>query len=124
MVTDNTISNIFQPRNDWAVRTLNCRKYNYNDFEKKLRNIVWGVLRCDPFLDPKYRGRNNVKARYMFMVMMVYHSGRSYEYIGNLFKKDHSTVSHALKTVSDLCFSEKDFKYSYDLIESKVKQII
>ena len=123
MITDLAVSNRFQVRNDWQVKSFLCKKSRGNSFEQKLCKIIYDELKFHPFADVKYRGRNVVKSRQVFMVMMVTHTKESYSSIAGKFGQDHSLVNHALKAVSDMCDTDKHFRESFNKIQTKVKLI-
>lgn len=65
-----------------------------------------------------------VLPRQVVMVMLKKHTKLSLKFIGQHFGKDHSTVIHALNSVSDRYDTEKKFKTMYELIEYKIKQFL
>jgi hypothetical protein len=115
--------NIFKPRNDWNIVTLKARKHIALDFKNKLARIIQDKTSFNPFSDVKYRGGNVVKSRQLFIVMMVRYTKESYETIGAYFGKDHSTVSHSIKTVQNLCDTDRKYRELYDSINMVVKNL-
>lgn len=115
--------NIFKPRNDWSVVILKARKHITFDFKYKLSKVIQDETNFNPFSDVKYRGGNVVKSRQLFMIMMVIYTKESYESIAANFGKDHATVSHAIKTVNNMCVTDKKYKELYDRINEKAKKL-
>ncbi len=68
------------------------------------------------------RKREVVQARQITMSFLKQYTKYSLAFIGNsLAGKDHATVLHSIKTVSNLKDTDKQFKIDYDEIEKKVK---
>lgn len=66
----------------------------------------------------KSRKRELSELRQMMMSLSYHRSRKSQQYIGKMFGgRDHSTVVHALKTVKNLCHTNKDFKNNFMELE-------
>jgi hypothetical protein len=120
-------ANIFRGAgNDYNIRVMNCKKpyLSIEKFVKDIAGIIKDETGVDPLENTSWRKREYVLSRQLFMVML-YNSknGKSLEYSSSFVDKDHSTLCHAQKTISDLSFSDKIFKAMYDRIETKVKSI-
>lgn len=68
----------------------------------------------------KNRKRELVNARQITMSIayVLFDKAKLYE-IGKYFNKHHATVLHSIKVVNNLCFSEDNFRYKYEIIEHK-----
>jgi hypothetical protein len=62
------------------------------------------------------RKRELVQARQICMSFQRSYSKRSLKSIGRYWQRDHSTVIHAIKTVSDICETDKKFREEYNEI--------
>ena len=89
----------------------------------KIQNIV-----CDHFnleintLTSKSRKREIVQARQIAMYLAKYHTRESLQNIGRkIGDRDHATVLHACKTVSNLMDTDKSFKAGLKELELKLK---
>jgi chromosomal replication initiator protein len=90
---------------------------------EKIRDFV-----CDYFalsvdqISTKSRKREVVQARQIAMYLSKQHTKNSLSSIGNIIgNRDHATVLHACKTVSDLMEIDKNFRMSVREIEEKIK---
>lgn len=73
-------------------------------------------------LNSKSRIREIVQARQLSMYFAKKHTKASLASIGeHCGKKDHATVLHACRTISDLLVTDKTFKSQVDEIEKKIK---
>ena len=77
----------------------------------------------DPIAEKHYRGGKVVQSRQLFLVMMVEHTKRTYESIAAIVGKDHSTINHSIKSVRNMCDTDKRFKAMYDRINEKAKKL-
>lgn len=89
----------------------------------KIQTIV-----CDHFSLPleillsKSRKREIVQARQIAMYLAKYHTRESLQNIGRkIGQRDHATVLHACKTVSNLMDTDKSFKAGLKELELKLK---
>lgn len=89
----------------------------------KIQNIV-----CDHFSLPletllsKSRKREIVQARQIAMYLAKFHTRESLQNIGRkIGDRDHATVLHACKTVSNLMDTDKSFKAGLKELELKLK---
>lgn len=72
-------------------------------------------------IDLNTRKREVVQSRQIAMYFSDKFSGCSYEIIGkNIGNRDHSTVTHACKTVNDLIDTDKKFKADIEEIEKHI----
>lgn len=122
MYTDIVSPNIFKSKNDWNVISFKCKKYYYTD---RIVSIISRTIKdetgTDPFIERGLRKRVFVQSRQIFLTMMLEHTKRTLESIGNLVGKDHATVLHSQKAVQNMIDTDKRFKELYDTINSKVK---
>ncbi len=91
------------------------RTPNFTD--EQIIKIVADYFQIPPkSIKAKTRKREVVQARHIAIYFMKKLTNMSSTAIGNTFNRDHSTVLHALKAVSDLSETNKDFKnYMSDL---------
>jgi len=111
--------NIFKPRNDWNVITFRCKK-TPDSFVNKLKGIIEMETGIDIMAKTRYRGRKHVEARQLFTTFMMRHTKRTLENIGEMVNRDHATVLHSAKTVSNLCDTDNSFKAMYDRIDKQL----
>jgi hypothetical protein len=119
---------------------LGCHKYNppdavifremrpgskrYNDsFENKLAKLIFSKVGVDPLTRRSFRGGKYVKARNLFTSMMLRNTKKTYAEISLLLHKDHSTVNHVLKYISDMNETDYDFRILYNEIEKETKNL-
>lgn len=118
-------SNIFTPRNHWAIVTLNCRKKKPDDnIISRIRKIVTDVTGIDPFAETNYRMSEFVKSRQLFIYFVRKYAKLSQYATGQLLGKDHSTIVHAEKCVQKYKDNEVNYRQSFDAIESKIKNTL
>ena len=116
--------NIFKGAgNDYNVRVGKCKKRSKTTgFDAmKLSKIVEAETLIDAFTMTKYRGRPFVLSRQIVMAILCNRNHKSLSEIGAIFGKDHATVLHAKKTISNLCETNKDFRELYTRIITRVK---
>lgn len=125
MFTDIVAPNIFKPRNDWNVITFNCRKSNYEDlYILRVAKIIKDETGIDPLSKHINRKRNRVDSRQLFAVMMIRHTNRTYESIGNVIGKNYATVWHSEKVISKMFDTDIRFREMYKRINEKVSNLI
>jgi len=118
------VTNIFKTRNDWNVRSMNCKKPLLKDnFIKDVATIITRELEISPFASLKYRERIHVQSRQLLLTMLYNYTPKSLESIGKVLCKDHATVLHAIKSINNQCETNKRFKAMYDRIDDKVKHL-
>lgn len=116
--------NIFRPRNDWNVISLNCKKTNkYGRFETEVIKIIKEETGRDPMINTGYRGGPAVQARQIFLTMMVRNTILTLRSVGELVNKDHATVLHSMKSVDNMRDTNREFKAMYERIDKKVNLI-
>lgn len=76
----------------------------------------------------KVRKREIVQSRQIAMKMLRKHTRYSLAAIAEYFEErghvfDHATVLHAIKTVSDLNDSDKNYKLRHDFIDAEIEKI-
>jgi chromosomal replication initiation ATPase DnaA len=76
-----------------------------------------------PFERVKYRKREYVEARQILLTLLCNRNGKTLNEIGLIVQKDHATVIHAQKAISDRLYTEKEFRELYDKIEKRVKAL-
>jgi len=111
-------SNIFTPRNDWSIISMRCKKADNDPMVNKIRSLIIKEYGVDITEKRRYRGRKYVIGRQLFAVLMVRHTKKNYEDIGKLIgDRDHSTVTHSMKSINNLCQTDNTFKCIYDRID-------
>jgi len=75
----------------------------------------------------KARYKEIMRARHLFVYLAVEHTGRSYSEVGRFCKKDHTTILHSVRLVSDLIDTNNEYYYStyvtlYELISNRYKE--
>lgn len=117
-------SNIFQPRNDWAVASFRCRRnYDKGEFYKSVASIIEEAIGENPFKMKNFRGRSNALSRQIFFDMMRKHTAMTLKDIGNYLGKGHDTVIHSIKQIENLIETDRKFRYTYNKIDIRVKQL-
>lgn len=82
---------------------------------------VADVFHLPPFqLMAKTRERLIVDARNMAIYILKMDYDMKVIQLGQLFRKDHSTISHSTKKVTDLMGNEPDYRAKYELIKSQL----
>jgi hypothetical protein len=92
-------------------------------FPNKVAQIIEAEIGYSPLNNYHYQGQRFVKARYLFINMMVKYTNWTYTEIGKLIRKDHSTVNHSLKYITDYLATDSRFVSSYNIIDTKVKEL-
>lgn len=112
------------PPDEVMFQIMNLKIKRYGDlYENKLARIIYEKTGIDVFTRRTYRGREYVKARYLFLSMMLKFTKKSYKDMAALFEKDHSTVNHVLKYISDNYETDRKFRELYNNVETKVKNL-
>jgi len=122
-MTDIPISNIFAPRNNWAVKSFKCRVNSFDPFAKKTARIISIVLGVNPLDNIRYRGRDNVQARQLYLVMMKKHTSWSMQKITELIRKDHATYYNSKNSIDNYYATDKAFRIKYDIIDKKISKL-
>lgn len=118
-----TTPNIFRPRNDWHLISLNSRKYKkYSRIEMYVADKVKQLTGVHPFSQIRYRGRVHVTARYLYVIMLVRHTDKTYKDIAKAIGKDHTTINHAINTIDNLYETDRIFKDLYDTLDENMKE--
>jgi len=68
------------------------------------------------------RKTNCVDARRLSQVMIHRYLGHTYAYIGRLFKRDHSTVSHSHRKHKELMMADSDYAIVSDACECIIQE--
>lgn len=128
MYNDTLSPNIFQPRNDWGLVALRSRQIvmrseGYVSIDR-IADIIGSKYGTHPFTEINYRGRNHVTARQILMIMLRRHTDKSLERIGSFVgEKDHTTVMHGIKTIKNLCETNREFREVFTEIDKEVSRI-
>ncbi|MDR2511558.1 MAG: chromosomal replication initiator protein DnaA, partial [Bacteroidales bacterium] len=87
-----------------------------------IKNVICDFLKVPPSdINSKARKSNIVKARQLIMYFAKLHTKASLEQIGRQCgDKNHATVIHAIKTVTNLAETEHSFKKTVDELENKL----
>ena len=118
------VTNIFKTRNDWNVRSMNCKKpLSKDNFIKDVAGIITRELEISPFASLKYRERRHVQSRQLLLTMLYNYTSKTLDNIGSVLCKDHSTVLHSIESINNQCETDKRFKAMYDRIDDKVKHL-
>lgn len=111
--------------------TLELAKYMLEKIVRKpkrdfsldqIQKTVCDQFRLDPeVLAAKSRKKEILWARNMTMYLAKNLTQSSLQTIGTYFSRDHSTVLHSCKCVSDLLKTDRTFKTIFDEVERKLK---
>lgn len=128
MYNDTLSPNIFKPRNDWNLTALKSRQITIKSdggvSVDRIADIILDKYGTHPFVETNYRGRNHVTARQILMIMLRRHTGKSLQKIGNIIgAKDHTTVLHGIKTIKNLCETNREFREVFTEIDKEVSRI-
>jgi hypothetical protein len=122
-------------RNGLGVDNLIKIEYVLSDYGYKPINVKLTIrdiqkLTCEYFgitkqeMDNPTRKRETVQARQITMYFCKQLTNKSFEKIGmEIGDKDHATVLHACKTVSNLIETNKEFKFQVEEIEKKLRHV-
>src|SRR5574343_318749 len=104
-------SNIFQPRNDWGVTSMQCRKPVYNGMLiSNIAHIINEETGINPLKEIKSHFREDVESRQLFTTMVKLHTSKTLQQIGDIVGgKSHSTIISSLKTVNNLYETNKEY---------------
>jgi chromosomal replication initiation ATPase DnaA len=117
------------PPDEVMQRQMNCQIKRYHNIScddpliRKVASWIEIETGVNPLENIKYRGRKYVQSRLLFMVLLATLTKRTYKYITSFIGKDHSLVNHAIKKVSDIYETEKDFRILYNRLEETVKKM-
>jgi len=118
-------SNIFTPRNDWGVKSLQCKRDVLRGlFYIQVAQVIKEVMGQNPLELKGYRGRENALSRQVFCDMMRKYSGDTLMTIGSYLGKGHDTVIHSIKQVKNLTETDRKFRITYNRINMRVKELI
>ncbi len=121
MFTDIVAPNIFRAKNDWNIISLKSKNYVILSFPQRVAKIIKDETGYDPLVDTPWRKREVCQSRQLYLVMLKRNTGMSLAAIGLTVHKDHCTVINAIKTISNLYDTDKNFRSTYNLIDSRVK---
>jgi chromosomal replication initiator protein len=99
-----------------------CRPMIGSNFE---RDVIIKVV-CEHFsisieeLIDKSRRRPIVYRRQILMFLLVYYTRDTYQEIGNIFNKDHTTVIHSKDLINDLIGIDDKVKGDVEAIKTKI----
>lgn len=95
-------SNIFKPRNDWAVKTFNCKRYKHIP---KIESILADVSNLTGIhfdaLKSKDRNREIVEARFFYFYRARNLTKIPLRIIGDLVNRNHASVIHGVRMVDE-----------------------
>jgi hypothetical protein len=117
----------FHPKLNWNDHPCQFIKSDNHTilagFPNKVAQIIEDETGYSPLNNYKYQGQRFVKARYLFINMMVKHTNWTYTEIGKLIRKDHSTVNHSMKYIANFLATDARFTASYYNIDAQVKAL-
>jgi chromosomal replication initiation ATPase DnaA len=96
---------------------------NKDKIIKRVREIVNEETGFDPFNSPKFRKREFVLSRHIFLTVLLDQHIMTYAQVGLILGKDHSSVSASKKAIQDLYDTDKEFRLLYDKIQKRVKML-
>lgn len=87
--------------------------------------LVANYFKVDNFFTPeniirKNRKREIVTARQMAILLLRKNTPLSLKSIGDLFGKDHTTVIHSIRTMTDLIFVDEALAKDFTFINNKI----
>ena len=106
---------------DYNVRVMNCKRADSNSFEVRVAKVIFECTGINVFDNIKYRGREYVQARNIFIVLVKAHTNYSQALTTSYVGKDHATYYNAQKYCNNIYKTEKAFRELFDRIETKVK---
>ena len=121
--------NIFKPRNDWNVRTSNCRRYSTSaSVEHKLNNIITEVTDRYEISRAVFVSRNRkrevVEARMMYFKRARDMTTASLRKIGSMVDTgDHSNVIYGVKQVNNVPILKRKYNELFNGLEPLKKYI-
>jgi len=92
------------------------------DFLFSTMRSEFGLSRAD--LLSKSRKRELVEYRQISMHILKGYTTLGASAIGRVFKKDHATVLHSIKTVENLLNTDKNFAYKFNSVKQRVRPIL
>ena len=106
--------------------------YNYHTNRKPQRpfrmqvieNIRYEVQKAtgfNPYVQPKVRSKEFVKARQLFIYFVLKYTKTTQSQAGAFVGKHHATVEHAINCVNTYRDIEKDYKKLFNSIDEKIK---
>lgn len=94
-------SNIFIPRNDWAVKTMNYKKYSTINLCSIIGEVIDKLNISKADFVSKSRKRELVDARQIYFYRAKRLTNHSLEKIGSKVQNgDHATVIHGIRQVA------------------------
>lgn len=104
-------------------RMRNYKNNSDQPIAEKIRRVVKSIYGYDPLQKKGSRDGELVQARQYFVAMMVRHTRFTYENIADYIGKDHSTITHIMKTVHNLRETDKYYDKIYKEINDKIKSL-
>lgn len=92
------------------------------DFLFSTMRSEFGLTRVE--LCSKSRKRELVEYRQIAMHILKGYTTLGCSAIGRIFKKDHATVLHSIKTVENLLRTDKNFAYKFNSVKQRVRPIL
>jgi hypothetical protein len=121
MFTDIVAPNIFHCRNDWNVKSFNCKQYKSHDRHSLIiANEIEKETGIHPFCHTGNRKREYRQSRQLFAKFMKKYTNYSLLRIGKYIDKDHTTVLHSINIVNNYCDTDKEFRELYCNIDEKI----
>lgn len=75
-------------------------------------------------LKTKLRKRPNPECRFLIFYFLRAYTLGSFNAIGTMFNRDHTSVIHGVKAVEDLMFSDRSFKHDVEHLTLIINQIV
>lgn len=94
-----------------------ARELNQITPQKVIMAIEMVLGYSEEEIKDKTRKREIVEARQIFFSIIKKNTKMSLSSIGKLCRKDHATVLHSIKTVENLCETDKSFLKKYQAIK-------
>jgi len=118
--------NIFKPRNDWAVISMNCKKYFTVNLDAIIGEILEKTNLTRDEFSSRSRKREYVEARQLYFYRARKLTTYSLEKIGSKVKNgDHATVLYGIRqvaTIPDLKQKYEEIFNGANMVEKKVIQ--
>lgn len=105
---------------------ISLQRINNNSVIRQIKMIVslYMDVSIDDMEGPSQK-REHVVPRQLCIYFSRKHSGLTLKELARLFgKKDHSTVCHAIETITDLCQFDKTFRSQFVEIEKQIIESI
>jgi chromosomal replication initiator protein len=90
-------------------------------FVKSVSRIIEDEIGISPTNSISTHKRKYVEARQIFTTLICKYSKKSLREVGDLIKRDHSTVIHSKMVVSNLYDTDINYRERYNRIEHRVK---